>query len=109
MPDPATDTPVLDLLAEMTVASIEASDLDPQSLILVRIAALVAVDAPPISYAMNIGAAGEVGLDADQVRGVLAAIAPIVGTARIAAATGNIVEALGVAIELAELEANAGD
>ena len=109
MPDPATDTPVLDRLTEMTVASIEASDLDPQSLMLARIAALVAVDAPPISYVMNIGAASEVNVDADQVRGVLAAIAPIVGTARIAAATGNIVEALGVAIELAEIEAEAGD
>jgi 4-carboxymuconolactone decarboxylase len=109
MPDPATDTPVLDLITEMTVASLEASELDPQSLMLVRIAALVAVDAPPISYAMNIGAASEVNIDADQIRGVLAAIAPIVGTARIAAATGNIVKALGVAIELAEIEAQGGD
>ena len=105
MPDPATDTPVLDLLTEMTVASIDASDLDPQSLMIARIAALVAVDAPPISYVMNIGAAGEVNIDADQVRGILAAVAPIVGTARIAAATGNIVKALGVAIELADIEA----
>jgi ABC-type xylose transport system permease subunit len=38
------------------------------------------------------------------VRGVLAAIAPIVGTARIASATGKIAEALEVAIEVAELD-----
>jgi hypothetical protein len=38
------------------------------------------------------------------VRGVLAAVAPIVGTARVASATGNIVRALGLAIELAEEE-----
>jgi len=37
-------------------------------------------------------------IDAEQVRGVLAAIAPIVGTARVAAATGKIVEALAAAI-----------
>ena len=43
-------------------------------------------------------------IDAEQVRGVLAAIAPIVGTARVASATGKIVRALGVAIEAAELE-----
>jgi 4-carboxymuconolactone decarboxylase len=39
------------------------------------------------------------------VRGVLAAIAPIVGTARIASATGKIADALEFAIEVAELNA----
>ena len=108
MAEQATDTPVLDLLAAMTADSIEASSLDAQSLMLVRIAALVAVDAPPASYLLNLAAAGEVGVDADQIRGVLTAIAPIVGTARIASATGNIARALAIEIELeleAELEA----
>jgi len=100
----STETPVLDLLAKMTADSIEASSLDAETLILARIAALVAVDAPPVSYMMNLAAAGEVGVDEERVRGVLAAIAPIVGTARVASATGNIVRALGLAIELAELE-----
>ena len=99
----STETPVLDLLARMTADSIEASGLDAETLILARIAALVAVDAPPISYTMNLAAAGEAGVDAERVRGVLAAIAPIVGTARIASATGRIGEALDVAIEIAEL------
>ena len=71
---------------------------------LVRIAALVAVDAPPVSYLLNLGAADEVGLDAERIRGVLAAVAPIVGTARVVSATGKIVEALDVAIEVAELD-----
>ena len=97
-------TPVLDLLASMTADSIEASSLDAETLMLVRIAALVAVDAPPISYALNLEAASDLDIDPDQVRGVLAAIAPIVGTARIASATGNIVQALAVAIEVAEVE-----
>ena len=104
MADSTTETPVLDLLASMTAESITASSLDTESLMLVRIAALAAVDAPPISYLLNIGAASEVGIDAEQVRGVLAAIAPIVGTARVASATGNIVQALEVAIEVAEDE-----
>jgi hypothetical protein len=38
---------------------------------------------------------------------VVAAVAPIVGTARVASATGNIARALGVAIEVAELEEEA--
>ena len=100
---PATDAPVLDLLKTMTAESIEASTLDEESLMLVRIAALVAVDAPPSSYLLNIGAAGDVGIDAEQVQGVLAAVAPIVGTARIASAAGNMMRALGFAEELAEL------
>jgi hypothetical protein len=109
MADEMTDTPVLDLLATMTAASVEASDLDAESLMLVRIAALVAMDAPPASYLLNLGAAGEMGIGEDQVRGVLAAIAPIVGTARIASATGNIVRALGIALDVAELEAELED
>lgn len=100
---PATDAPVLDLLKTMTAESIEASTLDEESLMLVRIAALIAVDAPPSSYLLNIGAAGDAGIDADQVQGVLAAVAPIVGTARIASAAGNMMRALGFAEELAEL------
>ncbi len=99
-----TDTPVLDLLASMTAESISTSSLDADTLALVRIAALVAVDAPTVSYLMNLGAATETDIDAEQVRGVLAAIAPIVGTARIASATVNIVNALDIAIEVAELE-----
>ena len=75
------ETPVLDLLASMTAESVAVSSLDPQSLMLVRIAALAAVDAPPASYLLNLGAAADAGVDAEQVRGVLAAIAPIVGTA----------------------------
>lgn len=104
MAEQSTETPVLDLLAKMTADSIEASGLDPETLMLARIAALVAVDAPPASYLLNIGAASEIGIDAEQIRDVLAAVAPIVGTARVASATGNIVKALGIALEIAEFE-----
>jgi alkylhydroperoxidase/carboxymuconolactone decarboxylase family protein YurZ len=102
----ASETPVLDLLAGMTALSLEATTLDAQETMLARIAALVAVDAPPISYALNLGAAGQVDVTAEQIRGVFAAIAPIVGTARIASAMGNIVRALALE-ELAEAGAEA--
>ena len=104
MTEPTRETPVLDLLASMTADSLAASTLDAETLILVRVAALVAVDAPTFSYLMNLEAASEVGIDPERVRGVLLAIAPIVGTARVASATGKIVDALDVAIEVAELE-----
>jgi hypothetical protein len=100
----SSDTPVLDLLASMTADSVDASSLDAQSIALVRLAALVASGAPAASYALNLAVADEVGLDAEDVRGVLAAIAPIVGTSRVVAATGRIVLAIGVAIEVASAE-----
>lgn len=99
-----SETPLLDLAARMTADSVETSSLDQQTLMLVRIAALVAVDGPPASYLLNLGAASEVGLDEDSVRGVLAAVAPIVGTPRVASAASKMVRALGLALELAELE-----
>ena len=105
MTDPTSQSPVRDLLADMTAQSLAASSLDETSLMLVRIAALVAVDAPAVSYLLNLDAANEIGIDAEQVRGVLAAVAPIVGTARIASATGKIVEALAVEIEIADSDA----
>ncbi len=109
MTEPTEDTPVLDLLADMTAASLAASSLDPQTLALVRVAALVALDAPPVSYILNLEVAGDLGIDGDRVRGVLAAIAPIVGTARVASATAKIVEALAIEIEIAELVAEQTD
>ena len=103
MADQASDSPILDLLSSMNLAGIEASSLDAQSLMLVRMAALVAVDAPPVSYMLNLQMAGEVDVDAAQVEGMLAAIAPIVGSARVASAAGKMVRALGLEISLAEL------
>ncbi len=104
MAEQTSETPILDLLGSMTAASLEATSLDGQTLMLVRIAALVAVDAPPASYLLNLGAASEIGIGEEEVRGVLAAVAPIVGTARVASATGNIARALGFAIDIAEME-----
>jgi alkylhydroperoxidase/carboxymuconolactone decarboxylase family protein YurZ len=109
MPDDTDDRAVLDALAEMTAISVERSELDPSSLMLVRLAALVAVDAPPASYLLNLAAASDAGVTEDEVRGVLIAIAPLVGTARVVSAAANISSALGFAlgVALAELEAEA--
>ena len=100
----AADEPVLDVLAAMTAASLERSNLNPQTLLLVRLAALVALDAPPMSYALNLRAAGELGVSSEQLQGVLAAIASVVGGPRIVAAAGNILRAVGIEIAVAEAE-----
>ncbi|HET7379906.1 MAG TPA: hypothetical protein VFJ24_07695 [Gaiellales bacterium] len=102
-----TDTPVLDLLAKMTEDSADYCDLDPRSFMMARIAALIAVDAPPISYLTNIGAASEFDVTVEDLQGLFAAVAPIVGTARVASAAGNVARALGLAIAVADEEAEA--
>ena len=98
------DAPVLEALADINAVSLERTDLDPASLILIRLAALVAVDAPASSYLLHLGPAVQTGVTLDQAQDVLVAVAPIVGTPRTLAAAAKIVEALGLAIELAEAE-----
>ncbi|WP_330305417.1 MULTISPECIES: carboxymuconolactone decarboxylase [unclassified Streptomyces] len=103
----SSDTPVLDTLAAMTLDSIERCGLSPDMLILTRIAALVSIDAPPVSYLAHIDPAIKANLTASQVQDVLVAIAPIVGTARVMSAAAHITEALGFAIAVAEDETGA--
>ncbi len=103
------DRPVLDTLAGITAVSVAECDLPPRELMLVRIAALVAVDAPPASYLLNVGAASDAGLTAEDVQGILIGVAPIVGTPRVMAAAGSIMRALGFAIAVAETAAELED
>jgi hypothetical protein len=104
MSEQSTETPVLDLLAGMTALSLESStNLDERGVMVARIAALVASDAPPISYMLNLGAANELDLSVEEIRGIFVAVAPIVGSARVATAMGNVARALAFA-ELAEFD-----
>ncbi len=96
--------PVLDTIAVMTAASIAECNLGAREHMLVRLAALVAADAPPLSYLANAGVSSDAGVTLDDVQDVLVAVAPIVGTARVVSAAGNIARALGFAIAVAEAE-----
>ena len=101
-----SDTPVMDTLAMMTLASIENCHLSPRELMLVRAAALISTGAPTGSYVLNVGAAADAGITLEDVQDVLVAVAPIVGTSRVVSATANIARALGfVIMAAAELEA----
>jgi len=100
----ADETLVLDTLADMTAASLARSALAPRELMLVRLAALIAVDAPPVSYLANAGAAEESGVTADDIQGVMIGVAPVVGAPRVVSAGGKILRALGLAIAVAEAE-----
>lgn len=89
--------PVLETLAQMTVNTLERSGLDAETYALVRIAALVAMDAAPVSYLLNIGAASEIGVPLEKIQGTLVAVAPVVGSARIVSAASKLVRALDLA------------
>jgi 4-carboxymuconolactone decarboxylase len=93
---------VLDTLLRMTEGSLEASGLDPQVFMLVRVAALATLDAAPASWLVNLKVSGEAGLTPEYILGTLIAIAPVIGTARVVSAAGGIVRALGLADALAE-------
>jgi 4-carboxymuconolactone decarboxylase len=90
------DAPVLETLAQMTLNTLERSGLDPETYALVRIAALVAMDAAPVSYLLNIGVATDIGVPLERVQGTLVAIAPVVGSARIVSAASKMLRALGL-------------
>ena len=74
----------------------EFSGLDPRTFALVKIAALIALDAPPASYAWQMGNAIEEGVTPEEIVGVLRAVAPQVGGPRTVAAAAEIMVSLGL-------------
>jgi len=72
------------------------SHLDQKTFALVKIAALVALDAPPASYLLQVQGALSAGATARQILGVLTAIAPQTGMPRVVAAAPEIMIALGL-------------
>ena len=101
------EAPVLEAVTDINAVSIARTELDPATLILIRTAALVAVDAPAASYLMHIGPALEAGVKVEDIQDVLVAVAPITGTPRVVAAARRITDALGIAIAI--VEAGAAD
>jgi alkylhydroperoxidase/carboxymuconolactone decarboxylase family protein YurZ len=100
----STDTPVLDTIVDITTASIEHNSVSPRDFMLARLAALIAVDAPPASYLANAPAVERAGLTSEDIEGVMIAVAPVVGTPRVVAAAGHILRALGFAIAVGDAE-----
>jgi alkylhydroperoxidase/carboxymuconolactone decarboxylase family protein YurZ len=96
------DPKILETVTQMTVATKERSGLDDETYMLVRIAALVATDAAPVSYLVNLGLAQNAGVDLDHVLGTMVAVAPVVGTARVASAASKMVRAGILGAELAD-------
>lgn len=90
---------------ELLLAGLEAradwqatSGLDSRSYSLVKIAALIALDAPPASYLWQVGNAVAAGCTAADILGVLIAVAPQVGGPRTVAAAPEIMVSLGLTL-----------
>jgi alkylhydroperoxidase/carboxymuconolactone decarboxylase family protein YurZ len=100
----SSESPVLDTLTDMTAASVDHNSLSPRDFMLARVAALIAMDAPPISWFANAAAIEESGLTTDDIQGIMIAVAPVVGGPRVMAAGGHIMRALGIAVAVADAE-----
>jgi alkylhydroperoxidase/carboxymuconolactone decarboxylase family protein YurZ len=85
--------------------TIEISRLDPKTHALVRLAALLAVDAGQSSYNASVEVALAVGATFDEIVGILIAVAPAVGLGRVVSAAPELALALGYDVEAA-LEAH---
>jgi alkylhydroperoxidase/carboxymuconolactone decarboxylase family protein YurZ len=86
--------PVLEALARQSEGALQNTGIDPQTALLVRMAALVAMDAAAASYLIHLGIADRGGVKAETIEAMLVELAPLVGTARIVSAAGKINQAL---------------
>ncbi len=97
-----SENPLLDTVIGINAVSLAEVEASLEAVLLVRLAALVAVDAPPASYLAAFRAAEGTLLELEDARNVLIAVAPIVGTPKVVSAAGNIARALGLALALDE-------
>ncbi len=81
---------------------LESSELDPKTVALVRVAALIAVGAAVPSYGAQADAAVNAGASAAELVEVLMSVRPIVGNPRVVAAAPRLAMALGYDIDAAD-------
>jgi 4-carboxymuconolactone decarboxylase len=85
----------------MRLSNDKAAGLDRKAQALVRIAALVGLGASGVSYCWAAEAALAAGATADEVVGVLIAVAPITGLARVVSAKPEVALSIGYDIDQA--------
>jgi 4-carboxymuconolactone decarboxylase len=98
-----------DVLAALAVGRLEAlegavavrdaeheSALEPRTQALITLAAMIALDAPPISFAWQVENAIELGVSPEEILDVLRAVAPQVGAPKVVAAAPEIMLGLGL-------------
>lgn len=78
-----------------------SSGLDLRMAALLRIAALVALDAPGSSYLHEVAAAVAAGATCEDVLGILIEVAPVTGSVRIVSAAPKLALAVGYDVDAA--------
>jgi alkylhydroperoxidase/carboxymuconolactone decarboxylase family protein YurZ len=89
------DDRYIDTLLQADAGDASLAGLDQRSHALVKIAALVAADAAPPAYMNCVEAARGAGVSQDEIVGVLIAVLPLVGIARVVSAAPNLGLAMG--------------
>jgi 4-carboxymuconolactone decarboxylase len=76
----------------------DRTGLNSRTYALVKIAALIAIDAPPASYLWQVSNAIDEGVSPSDILGVLIAVAPQVGGPKVVAAAPELMLALGLSL-----------
>jgi alkylhydroperoxidase/carboxymuconolactone decarboxylase family protein YurZ len=92
---------IIESLLAMQLQNLQNSGLDPRTYSLTKIAALIALDAPPASFVAQVAFATEAGVTPEEILGVLIAVAPQVGIPKVVAAAPEVMLALGLELEAA--------
>jgi len=92
---------IISSLLAMQLHNLEESGFDPRTYSLIKLATLVAIDAPPASYVAQVAFAIEAGVTPEEIVNVLVAVAPQVGIPKVVAAAPELMVALGLELEAA--------
>ena len=86
----------------------EACRLSAKTQALVRLGAMLALGAAPVSYQWTVGAALDAGATAEEIIGTMIAVAPISGIARVVQATPDVALPIGYDLDAAFEELDPG-
>lgn len=90
----------IEMFADPGWAAAEAPGIDGRTAVLIRLGALVALDAPPASYLVHLSLSDELGVCPETTAATLMALVPLVGSARVISAADKMLQAIRSAGQL---------
>jgi alkylhydroperoxidase/carboxymuconolactone decarboxylase family protein YurZ len=95
------DEKFIESVLAMNLGDGDTRGLGPKTHALVRLGALLALGAAPVSYHWTVAAALDAGATPEEILGTLIAVAPITGIARIVLATPDVALSIGYDLDAA--------
>jgi 4-carboxymuconolactone decarboxylase len=89
------DEAFIESVLGVEMENVEASGLDARTHAVIRLGALLALDAPSVSYQWNVDEAFGAGVTPDEIVGCLIATAPLIGIPRVVAAAPDLATMIG--------------